>query len=57
MDNEITASEGKSMPEKAKEKEKTSFGKKFWNFIMYGGFLVILVLAGVVFMVISKLTS
>lgn len=39
-------------PEKGKE--KLSFGKKFMNFLMYGGFLVILVLAVVVMILISK---
>jgi len=53
MEKDITTSEGKSVPEKGKE--KTSIGKKFWNFIMYGGFLIILVLAGVVFIVVEKL--
>jgi hypothetical protein len=53
MEKDITTSEGKSVPEE--EKEKTSIGQKLWNFIMYGGFLIILVLAGVVFIAVEKL--
>jgi len=44
-------------PEKGKEKEKTSFGKKFMNFLMYGGFIVLLIVAVVIVILIEKLTS
>ncbi len=40
-----------------KGKEKTSFGKKFMNFLMYGGFIVILILAVAVVILVEKLTS
>ena len=40
-------------PEKGKE--KLSFGKKFMNFLMYGGFIVLLILAVVVVILIEKL--
>ncbi len=40
-------------PEKGKE--KLSFGKKFMNFLMYGGFIVILILAVVVVIFVVKL--
>jgi hypothetical protein len=39
----------------AKEKGKTSFGQKFWNFFMMGGFLILLILGGVGFVVVSQL--
>ena len=40
-------------PEKAKE--KLSFGKKFMNFLMYGGFIVLLILAVVIVILVEKL--
>lgn len=40
-----------------KGKEKSSFGKKFLNFLMYGGFIVILILAVVVVIIVERLTS
>ena len=39
-------------PEKGKE--KTSFGKKFMNFLMYGGFIILLILAVVIVILIEK---
>lgn len=40
-------------PEKGKE--KLSFGKKFMNFLMYGGFIVVLILAVVIVILVEKL--
>ena len=40
-------------PEKGKE--KVSFGKKFMNFLMYGGFIVILIAAVVIVILVEKL--
>jgi hypothetical protein len=40
-------------PEKGKE--KVSFGKKFMNFLMYGGFIVVLILAVVIVILVEKL--
>jgi len=40
-------------PEKGKE--KTSFGKKFMNFLMYGGFIVVLIAAVVIVILVEKL--
>jgi hypothetical protein len=40
-------------PEKGKE--KMSFGKRFMNFLMYGGFIVILILAVVVVILVEKI--
>jgi hypothetical protein len=40
-------------PEKGKE--KMSFGKRFMNFLMYGGFIVVLILAVVVVILVEKL--
>ena len=40
-------------PEKGKE--KLSFGKKFMHFLMYGGFIVVLILAVVVVILVEKL--
>ena len=38
-------------------KEKKGFWSGFMNFLAYGGFLVLMVVAVVVVLVISKLTS
>jgi len=38
-----------------KPKEKVSFGKKFMNFLMYGGFIILLIVAVVVVILIEKL--
>jgi len=38
-----------------KTKEKISFGKKFMNFLMYGGFIILLILAVVVVILVEKL--
>ncbi len=38
-----------------KGKEKMSFGKKFMNFLMYGGFIILLILAVVVVILVEKL--
>ena len=38
-----------------KTKEKLSFGKKFMNFLMYGGFIVVLIAAVVVVILVEKL--
>jgi len=40
-------------PEKGKE--KVSLGKKFMNFLMYGGFIVLLILAVVIVILVEKL--
>ena len=40
-------------PEKGKE--KLSFGKKFMNFLMFGGFIVLLILAVVIIILVDKL--
>jgi hypothetical protein len=40
-------------PEKGKE--KTSFGKKFMNFLMYGGFIVLLIAAVAIVILVEKL--
>jgi hypothetical protein len=40
-------------PEKGKE--KMSFGKRFMNFLMYGGFIVVLILAVVIVILVEKL--
>ena len=48
----------KPAPETAapeKGKEKLSFGKKFMNFLMYGGFIVLLILAVVIVILVEKL--
>jgi hypothetical protein len=42
-----------AVPEKGKE--KLSFGKKFMNFLMYGGFIVVLILAVVIVILVEKL--
>jgi len=39
----------------APEKGKMSFGKKFMNFLMYGGFIVILIVAVVIVILVEKL--
>ena len=38
-----------------KEKKKMSFGQKFMNFLMYGGFIVLLILAVVIVILVEKL--
>ena len=53
METNTKPDEGTTAPEKGKE--KTSFGKKFMNFLMYGGFILVLVLGMVGFIVVSKL--
>lgn len=53
METNTKPDKGTTAP--AKEKEKTSFGKKFWNFLMCGGFLLVLILGGVGFVVVSQL--
>jgi hypothetical protein len=44
-----------AVPEKGKE--KTSFGKKFMNFLMYGGFIVLLIAAVAIVILVEKLTQ
>ena len=39
----------------AEKKEKMTFGKKFMNFLMYGGFIVVLIAAVVVVILVEKL--
>ncbi len=39
------------------KKEKLSFGKKFMNFLMYGGFIVILIAAVAVVILVEKLMN
>jgi hypothetical protein len=39
---------------KENAKKKTSLGQKFMNFLMYGGFIVLLVLAVVVVILVEK---
>jgi hypothetical protein len=38
-----------------KPKEKLSFGKKFMNFLMYGGFIVVLIAAVVIVILVEKM--
>jgi hypothetical protein len=38
-----------------KSKEKLSFGKKFMNFLMYGGFIVVLIAAVVIVILVEKM--
>jgi hypothetical protein len=38
-----------------KPKGKLSFGKKFMNFLMYGGFIILLILAVVVVILVERL--
>ena len=38
-----------------KTKEKLSFGKKFMNFLMYGGFIVLLVAAVIIVILVERL--
>lgn len=40
-----------------KPKGKTSFGKKFLNFLMYGGFIILLILAVVIIILVEKFTA
>jgi len=40
-------------PEKGKE--KLTFGKRFMNFLMYGGFIVVLILAVVIVILVERL--
>ena len=47
------AAQGTPAPEKGKE--KSSFGKKFLNFLMYGGFIVLLIVAVVIVILVEKL--
>jgi uncharacterized RDD family membrane protein YckC len=35
-------------------KKKTSFGQKFMNFLMYGGFIVLLIAAVVIVILVEK---
>lgn len=53
METNTNPDEGTTAP--VKEKGKTNFGTKFMNFLMYGGFLIVLILGGVAFVVISRL--
>jgi hypothetical protein len=36
-------------------KKKTSLGQKFMNFLMYGGFIVLLIVAVVIVILVEKL--
>ncbi len=38
-----------------KPKEKLSFGKKFMNFLMYGGFIVLLIAAVIIVILVEKM--
>ncbi len=38
-----------------KSKEKLSFGKKFMNFLMYGGFLVLLIVAVAIVILVERM--
>jgi hypothetical protein len=38
-----------------KPKEKLSFAKKFMNFLMYGGFIVLLIAAVVIVILVEKM--
>jgi len=53
MEATTKATQKTDVPEKVKE--KLSFGKKFMNFLMYGGFIVLLVLAVVVVILVERL--
>ena len=39
------------------EKTKSSFGKKFMNFLMYGGFIVILIAIVAIVVIVEMLTK
>ena len=39
------------------EKKKTSFGQKFMNFLMYGGFIVILIGVVAIVVIVEMLTK
>jgi hypothetical protein len=39
----------------AEKKEKMTFGKKFMNFLMYGGFIIVLIAAVVIVILVEKL--
>ncbi len=38
-----------------KPKEKLSLGKKFMNFLMYGGFIVLLIAAVIIVILVEKM--
>ena len=38
-----------------KEKKKLTLGQKFMNFLMYGGFIVVLIIAVVVVILVEKM--
>ncbi len=50
------AEEKKGTVEKG-EKKKTSFGQKFMNFLMYGGFIVILIGVVAIVVLVEMLTK
>jgi hypothetical protein len=52
---EAPAKPAQEAPAPEKGKEKLSFGKKFMNFLMYGGFIVLLILAVVIVILVEKL--
>ena len=43
--------------EKSEKKEKKSFGQKFMNFLMYGGFIVILIGVVAIVVLVEMLTK
>ncbi len=53
MEAQTKATQKTDAPEKAKK--KLSFGQKFMNFLMYGGFIVVLIAAVVIVILVEKL--
>jgi hypothetical protein len=52
METNTKPNEGTIAP--AKENGKTSFGQKFWNFLCYGGFIILLIIGMLVFVAVSE---
>jgi hypothetical protein len=53
MEAPAKATQKTDAPEETKK--KTSFGQKFMNFLMYGGFIVVLIVAVVIVILVEKL--
>ncbi len=51
---EATPKPGQETAAPEKAKEKLSFGKKFMNFLMYGGFIILLILAVVIVILVER---
>jgi hypothetical protein len=52
---EATTQAKQKTEEPENPKKKASFGQKFMNFLMYGGFLVLLVAAVVIVILVERL--